>query len=50
MYSTAALPPLGEQGLKIGAAYLITLVINPLFDPLVTSLVLSCFGACGIFP
>jgi membrane protease YdiL (CAAX protease family) len=28
LYGTAALPPLGEQGITIGAAYLITLIVN----------------------
>jgi uncharacterized protein len=28
LYGTAALPPVGEQGMQIGAAYLITLIVN----------------------
>lgn len=28
IYGAAALPPLGEQGMQIGAAYMITLVVN----------------------
>ena len=28
VYGPAALPPLGEQGIQIGAAYLITLIVN----------------------
>jgi hypothetical protein len=50
LYGTAALPPVREQGIAIGAAYLITLVVNLFIGGILGSIVLSVFWSLWHLP